>query len=204
MPRSLTSLIDNVATPFGTMVPEAGTTVILSDEEFGLVTPSSLGVAWTDNGQESDGADLVSAQATNVPGPSAITATVVDAATAVAVGTQTAANPAALTSTVIAAADAATQTGSYVQADVQTIATLANELKLDYTALRVDVTAIRAEVIKLVTDITEAFVAIDALIDDDVAIVTQVDALVTDVDALITTVDDTLTALTGAGKPMAA
>ena len=107
MPRSLTSLVDNVATPFGTMVPDSGTTVVLSDEEFGLVSPTSLGVAWTDNGKESDGVDMVSAQATNVPALGAtLTAAAPDAATVAAVGAITAANPAALTSTVIAAADA--------------------------------------------------------------------------------------------------
>jgi hypothetical protein len=52
---------------------------------------------------------------------------------------------AAATATEIAAADAAVQTGAYVQADVQTIADLANELKLDYTALLADVADIRTQ-----------------------------------------------------------
>jgi hypothetical protein len=61
--------------------------------------------------------------------------------------------PAALTATAIAAANAATQTGSYVQADVQTIATLANELKTDYTALLADVTALRTTVANVLTEL---------------------------------------------------
>lgn len=64
--------------------------------------------------------------------------------------------PAALTATAIAAANAATQTGSYVQADVQTIATLANELKTDYTALLADVTALRTTVANLLTELKGA------------------------------------------------
>lgn len=43
----------------------------------------------------------------------------------------------AVTTNPITSADAATQTGSYVQADVQTIATLANELKTDVNTMSV-------------------------------------------------------------------
>lgn len=42
----------------------------------------------------------------------------------------------------ITSADAATQGGSYNQANVQSIATLANELKVDFNALAAKVTAI--------------------------------------------------------------
>lgn len=70
---------------------------------------------------------------------------------AVVVQASVVAAPAALTATAIAAANAATQTGSYVQADVQTIATLANELKTDYTALLADVTALRTTVANMLT-----------------------------------------------------
>lgn len=174
MPRSLTSLVDNVATPFGTMVAETGTTVILSDEEFGLVSPSSLGVAWTDNGQESDGADLVSAQATNVAALGALTASAPAAITA--------ADPAALTSTTIAAADADATYG-------QPEADLINELKLDYTALRVDVAAIRTQFL------------LD--LDDIIALRATVAAAVVDLASLRTKLNAALAALTGAGKPMA-
>lgn len=43
----------------------------------------------------------------------------------------------------IAGADAAAQTGSYVQADVQSIATLVNELKADVNTLVTDLNAIK-------------------------------------------------------------
>lgn len=56
---------------------------------------------------------------------------------------QTAAQANATASTVaVAAANAATQTAGYVQADVQSIATLANELKSDLTALVTDFNAL--------------------------------------------------------------
>jgi hypothetical protein len=197
MPRSLTSLVDNVATPLGTMVPETGTTVILSDEEFGLVSPSSLGVAWTDNGQTSDGADLVSAQATNVAAVGALTVSTVGTQTATNPAAVTAAAPGALTSTTIAAADADATYG-------QPEADLINEIKGDYTALRVDVTAIRAEVVKLVTDITATRAQVVALVTDVTEIFAKFDAGVTDLGTLRTALNDTLAALTGAGKPMAA
>jgi hypothetical protein len=69
------------------------------------------------------------------------------------------------TGATVATTNAATQSGSYVQADVQTIATLANALKVDYnktitdvaalvtaiTALRVDVLALRASLASALT-----------------------------------------------------
>jgi hypothetical protein len=54
------------------------------------------------------------------------------------------ANLPALASVQEATADAATQTGSYVQADVQSIRTLANSLKAKYNTLQADVVAMRA------------------------------------------------------------
>lgn len=67
-----------------------------------------------------------------------------DAATAGVRGVvkQAAANVDASASAVaVASANAAAQTGAYVQADVQTIATLANELKTDMTQLVTDFNA---------------------------------------------------------------
>jgi hypothetical protein len=52
----------------------------------------------------------------------------------------------AVTSTQNATAAAATQTGSYVQADAQTVATLANALKTSYNAAQVDIAALSAAV----------------------------------------------------------
>ncbi len=61
----------------------------------------------------------------------------------------------ALTSSQNATAAAAVQTGSYVQADVESIRTLANALKISYNALQVDVVAIRAALAG-VGNVTEA------------------------------------------------
>lgn len=58
---------------------------------------------------------------------------------------------AAVTSVQEATANAAAQSGSYVQADVQSIAALANSLKIKYNAAQVDVAALRAEVAALTT-----------------------------------------------------
>lgn len=74
----------------------------------------------------------------------------------------TVAAPAALTATAVAAltaltvatADAAVQSGSYVQADVQTITALANALKTAVNALIVDVAASRTKVNALLVDVT--------------------------------------------------
>lgn len=56
----------------------------------------------------------------------------------------TSAAPPALTSSQVATANANTQTASYVQADAQSIATLANALKVAYNLLQADLVAIRA------------------------------------------------------------
>lgn len=180
MARSLTTLVKSVQTPFGTMIPNIGTTVVLSDEEFGLVTPSSLGVAWTDNGQTTDAVDLVSAQATNVPAMGALTSSAPAAVGSAADG--------ALTSSQNATTNAATQTGSYVQADVQSIATLANALKTNYNQLQTDVAALRTAYNLAQTDIVNLRATLLA---------TQADLA-----TARTTLNAALAALTGAGKPM--
>jgi len=79
------------------------------------------------------------AEATNVVATAAAHQSAVSAPAAV-----TSAQASALTSSQNATTGAATQTSSYVQADVQTIATLANALKVSYNALQVDVAAILA------------------------------------------------------------
>jgi hypothetical protein len=60
----------------------------------------------------------------------------------------------ALTSSQNNTANAALQTGSYVQADVESIRTLANALKVSYNALQVDVAALRTKVGELITAAT--------------------------------------------------
>jgi hypothetical protein len=59
--------------------------------------------------------------------------------------------PAAVTSSQNATTNAAVQSGSYVQADVQTITTLANALKVSYNAAQVDIAALQTELAALTT-----------------------------------------------------
>lgn len=61
--------------------------------------------------------------------------------------------PAAATAVTVATANAATQTGSYVQADVQSIAALANALKTALNANIADVAALVTEVGALTTKV---------------------------------------------------
>jgi hypothetical protein len=119
------------------MVISAGTTIVISDEEFGLVTPSSLGVAWTDNGQVTDAVDLVSAQATNVP----------------AMGALTSSAPAAVTSSQNATTNASAPGVGYVQAEAASTATLANALKVSYNAAQADIAALRATLLATQADL---------------------------------------------------
>ena len=71
------------------------------------------------------------------------TAISIGALTSSAPAALTSAAPGALTSSQNATANANAQTGAYVQADVQSIATLANALKTSYNALQVDAAALR-------------------------------------------------------------
>ena len=202
MPRSLTSLVDNVATPFGTMVPTAGTTVVLSDEEFGLVSPSSIGVAWTDNGQTSDSVDLVSTQASNVPAQGALTSSAPAAVTSSAPAAITSSAPSSVTSSQNATTKAATQTGSYVQAEVQTITTLANALKISYNAAQVDVAALRATLLTTQADVVALRATSLATQADVVALRATLFATQADLATTRTKLNAALAALTGAGKAM--
>lgn len=68
-------------------------------------------------------------------------------------GALTSSAPAALTSSQNATANANTQTASYVQTDVQTIATLANALKVSYNAAQVDIAALRTTLAAVQTDL---------------------------------------------------
>lgn len=81
----------------------------------------------------------------------------------------TAASPDALTATAIAAADATTPgTGADAStpsgAEYTTCADLANELKLDYTALLADVTSIRTQVVALLADVQANNASIDSIL----------------------------------------
>jgi hypothetical protein len=178
--RSLTSLVKAIATPFGTMIPNIGTTVYLSDEEFALVSPSSLGVAWTDNGQVSDVGDGVSTQAANVAAQGALTSAAPSAVGSAADG--------ALTSSQNATTNASAPGVGYVQAEAASTATLANALKVSYNALQVDVAALRTAYNLAQTDVVNLRATLLA---------TQADLATTR-----TKVNAALAALTGAGKPM--
>jgi len=116
--------------------PQSG--LIISDELFASLSPFSF--------HASDAAYPLKNNGYVTPG------------TEDAVVTQAAvvAAPSAMTATTTAAANAATQSGSYVQVDVQTIATLANELKGDFNALHADVTALRTTVAGILTSIKGA------------------------------------------------
>lgn len=60
----------------------------------------------------------------------------------------------------VTSADAATQTGSYVQANVQSIATLANELKADFNAAMALLQTQNAELAILKDALNEALTAL--------------------------------------------
>ncbi len=79
-----------------------------------------------------------------------------------AVPALTSSAPAALTSSQNATANANVQTGAYVQADVQSIATLANALKVSYNALQVDVAAIRTSLAAVQVDVAASRTAVNA------------------------------------------
>lgn len=197
MPRSLTSLLDDVSTPYGFVVITAGTTVTISDQEFALVTPSSIGVAWTDNGNVDVSADEVSVQAVNVAALGALTTSNAAAATAAATGTPTMVNAAAVTSAAVATANADATYG-------QPEADLINEIKVTANAIRTDLAAVRTQALAAVVDLTEAFTAIDALITDVAAIRTKFNLSVTDLGTIRTKVNSSLANLTGTGKAMSA
>lgn len=111
----------NLGLPGIAEVTVTGTVFTLSDDQFAQISPAALTNGWiTDNGYVGTGA--VTVQANFV------------------------AQAAALTSAQNATAAAATQTSSYVQADVQTIATLANALKTSYNQLQTDVAALQSKI----------------------------------------------------------
>jgi hypothetical protein len=150
----------NVELPDGS-THNAGDQVTLTDQQFSLIPGSLFTNGYlVDLGIVGPSGDAVTTQAPVVAAPAALTS----------------AAPVALTSSQNATAAAATQSGSYVQADAQTIAALANALKTNYNAAQVDIAALRTN---------------QGLMQADIA-------------ALRTTVAAILTALKTAGGPMAA
>src|SRR4029077_143734 len=138
----------------------AGQSATLTDEQFAQIPTRLFPTPLIDAGVVGPSGDEVTDQAPVVAAPVALTS----------------AAPVALTSTQNSTTNAATQSGSYVQADAQTIAALANALKVNYNAAQVDIAALRTN---------------QGLIQADLA-------------ALRTTVAAILTALKTTGGPMAA
>lgn len=68
----------------------------------------------------------------------------------------------AVTSVQEATADANTQTGAYVQADVQSIRTLVNSLKAKYNTAQADIAALRATNQDLKTQLNAVIAAMQA------------------------------------------
>lgn len=66
----------------------------------------------------------------------------------------------AVTFPTITSANAATQTGAYVQADVQSIATLANELKTDFNAAMAQLQTQNAELVTAISALNETLTAL--------------------------------------------
>lgn len=153
MPHNVKTLIPNVTIWMSEgpplQIPDAQTTITLDDISFGRI-PSSAFASSTTVPTEltADKSDDANApyQGLYYSNTGSRTAYLQDLGTtsgAISVQANFVAADAALTAVTVATANAATQTGSYVQADVQTIATLANSLKTQLNALLVDVTAIR-------------------------------------------------------------
>jgi hypothetical protein len=115
----------------------AGQVVTLSDEDFSRLNPVMFTNGMlTDLGELGPTGDSVTTQASV---PTTLTAQ---------------------SSSTLATAGANTQTGSYVQADVQTIATLANAEKASINLIVADITALYATLNSLITNLTGAGKAI--------------------------------------------
>ena len=126
MPHKVLVNVDGVDLPNG-LTYTTGQSVVLTDPQFAQLGPAVFtDGTLTDQGAQGGGA--VSAQAADV------------------------ANVGALTSSQNATANAATQTGAYVQADVQSIAALANALKVSYNAAQVDIATLRTALNTLLTN----------------------------------------------------
>lgn len=126
MAHQLRTLVPLVTLPDGSRIENSGTTVTVSDDVWGRIPASAIGVDITDLGAVVAG-DAVTVQAAHTALPAAVTSS----------------QAAALTSSQNATAAANTQTASYVQADAQSVATLANALKTSYNAAQVDIAALR-------------------------------------------------------------
>jgi hypothetical protein len=151
--------LTNIELPDGSY-HSAGDQVVLTDQQFSLIPSRLFPGTLIDLGVVGTTGDVVTTQAPVVAAPAALTSSA----------------PAAVTSSQNSTANANTQTGSYVQADVQSITALANALKVSYNAAQVDIAALR----------------------------TTLAATQADVAALRTTVANMLTNLKTAGGPMAA
>lgn len=183
MPHKVTGAagVSNVELPNGQSI-SAGQSATLTDEQFAQIPARLFPTPLIDAGVVGPSGDEVTDQAPVVAAPVALTSAAPVALTSSA--------PAAVTSSQTSTADAATQTSSYVQADAQTVATLANALKVAHNAAQVDIVALRATSLA-----TQADVA---------AIRTNQGLIQADLAALRTKVAAILTSLKTTGGPMAA
>ena len=128
--HAVKTLKDHVVVPGHGLVDVAQTTVQIDEASFDTIPAGAFSggsPTLQDMGPIADPADEVSNQAAFV------------------------AQPAAVTSAQVATANANTQTASYVQADVQSIATLANALKVQGNAAQADIVALQGKVAALMT-----------------------------------------------------
>lgn len=156
MPHNVKTLVANVTLWMSEgpplQIPDAQTTVTLDDISFGRIpssafassttVPTELTADKTDNAN----APYAGLYYSNTGSRTAYLQDLGATSGAISVQANFVAADTALTAATVSTANAATQTGSYVQADVQTIAALANSLKTQYNALLADVTALRTTV----------------------------------------------------------
>lgn len=146
---NVTFFIANDSPPLS--VADAQTTVTLDDTSFSHIpasafassttVPTELGASQTGNAN----APYAGLYYSNTGSRTAYLQDLGTTTGAVSVQANFVAADTSLTAATVATANAATQTGSYVQADVQTITALANSLKTQYNALLVDVTNLRTQ-----------------------------------------------------------
>lgn len=180
MAHSLKTLVPLVTLPNGVRIENAQTTVVVDDTTWANIPTAALGVDIQDLGAVIAG-DAVTVQAAHVAAPAALTSS--------QNGALTSSQDGALTSSQNATANANAQTGSYVQADVQTITTLANALKVSYNAAQTDLAALRT--------------AYNALQADVVALRTSYNAAQVDIAALQSKLTAEIAALEVASGPQA-
>lgn len=199
MAHQVKVLVPPVDLPEVGLITTVNTIVTLSDQGFATISPNAF-ISDPPNAPNPILQDLgviggsgpVTVQAAFVAQNGALTSSQNGALTS----SQNSTTNATATSSQNSTAAAATQTGSYVQADVQTIATLANALKTSYNAAQADL----ATAVTLVNALKTSYNQVQT---DLAALRTSYNQCQTDLAALRTTVNNELTALQVAGGPQA-